>query len=335
MATRKTGSGKTSTAKTSSKSGQRERGSTSARSTRTSQATGASRRQAPAAQRSSVRKSATAQKKKTAASAKKKTAAKSVSAKSKGACFVISPFGGWHDEYHQKIFCRAIEAAGLSPTRADDLFRSSNIVHDIWHLVVSSRVMLADLTGKNPNVFYELGLAHAARKPVLLVTQSMEDVPFDLRSLRVITYDVEDPSWGEVLRDAIQQGLQETLAAPERSVLPTFLLEEPTNTPKVTPEEKRLLELQQQIDSLRSEVQSTGRRREGGAPDIPSSEAREMVRDLVDLGTPRSVILSRLGRLGVPRAWAMKQIDRALVETGRARSARLTAVDLDDADAIE
>jgi hypothetical protein len=71
-------------------------------------------------------------------------------------CFVISPFGGWHDEYHREIFCAAIKAAGLEPARADDLFRSSNIVHDIWHLVSSSRVMLADLTGKNPNVFYEL-----------------------------------------------------------------------------------------------------------------------------------------------------------------------------------
>jgi hypothetical protein len=100
-------------------------------------------------------------------------AKKPVRKKKQGTCFVISPFGGWHDDYHREIFCSAIEAAGLEPTRADDLFRSSNIVHDIWHFVSSSRVMLADLTGKNPNVFYELGLAHAARKPVLGLTHKL------------------------------------------------------------------------------------------------------------------------------------------------------------------
>src|ERR1700709_196583 len=144
-------------------------------------------------------KSATTQSRKAANSAKKKARSKKRTESSvdeeKDQCFVISPFGGWHDDYYSEIFCPAIKAAGLDPVRADDLFRSSNIVHDIWHLVLSSRVLLADLTGKNPNVFYELGLAHAARKPVLLMTQSMEDVPFDLRALRVITYDVEHPAW--------------------------------------------------------------------------------------------------------------------------------------------
>jgi len=47
-------------------------------------------------------------------------------------------------------------------------------------------VLLADLTGKNPNVFYELGLAHALAKPVILIAETLDDIPFDLRALRVI-----------------------------------------------------------------------------------------------------------------------------------------------------
>jgi hypothetical protein len=47
-------------------------------------------------------------------------------------CFVIMPFGGWLDDYYQDIYCPAIEAAGLEPHRADDLFRPSTIVNDIW-----------------------------------------------------------------------------------------------------------------------------------------------------------------------------------------------------------
>jgi len=49
--------------------------------------------------------------------------------------------------------------------------------------------MVADLTGRNPNVFYEIGLAHALGKDVIIITQTMNDVPFDLKALRCIVYD--------------------------------------------------------------------------------------------------------------------------------------------------
>lgn len=220
-------------------------------------------------------------------------------------CFVISPFGGWHDDYYTEIFCPAINSAGLDPARADDLFRSSNIVHDIWHLILSSRVLLADLTGKNPNVFYELGLAHAARKPVLLLTQSMEDVPFDLRALRVVTYDVKHPTWGEVLREKIKQGLAETLDSPERSVLPTFLREAPDESPAVSEEEARFIGLQQQLNSLRAELRATG-----GGPDIRAPEALELIDRMMEEGLPRGVIVRRVSSLGAPEYWVNKQLDR-------------------------
>lgn len=69
------------------------------------------------------------------------------------------------------------------------MYRLGNIVNDIWAYTKEATVLLADLTNKNPNVFYELRLAHAITKPAVLITASMEDVPFDLRSLRVIDYD--------------------------------------------------------------------------------------------------------------------------------------------------
>jgi hypothetical protein len=116
--------------------------------------------------------------------------------------------------------------------------------------------MLADLTDKNPNVYYELGLAHAARKPVLLLTQDIEDVPFDLRGLRVITYAVQDPRWGEVLRLAITQGLLETLKSPGKAVLPTFLQEDPERQPGIAANEIDLLDPQQDLNSLRAVVRT-------------------------------------------------------------------------------
>src|SRR5216683_4448543 len=118
--------------------------------------------------------------------AKRKARKKSAAAahKEKEICFTIMPFGGWLDDYYESIYCPAIEAAGLSPHRADDLFRPGTIVTDIWDYTKRAKLLLADLTGKNPNVFYELGLAHALKKPAILVAESMDDIPFDLRALR-------------------------------------------------------------------------------------------------------------------------------------------------------
>ena len=87
------------------------------------------------------------------------------------------PFGDWFDHYYETVYTPAIRATGLIPRRADDLFRPSAIVNDIWALTQQAKVILADLTGKNANVFYELGLAHAVAKPAILVAESMDDIP--------------------------------------------------------------------------------------------------------------------------------------------------------------
>ncbi len=85
-----------------------------------------------------------------------------------------------------------------------------------------AKVVLADLTGKNPNVFYELGLAHASAKPAILVTESLDFVPFDLRALRIIVYDKNNPGWGDKLRGDIEAALGEVLASRTRSILPAY-----------------------------------------------------------------------------------------------------------------
>src|SRR4051812_15457487 len=106
-----------------------------------------------------------------------------------GTCFVIMPFGQDQDRYFSKVYAPAIKKAGLQPLRADSVFRSSGIVDDIWRLTQQATVLLADLTGQNANVFYELGLAHARGKPVVLTAATLDDIPFDLRSLRVQVSD--------------------------------------------------------------------------------------------------------------------------------------------------
>ncbi len=228
-------------------------------------------------------------------------------------CFIIAPFGGWNDAYYEEIYRPAVELAGLSPKRADDLYRPSAIVHDIWAFVKSSQVILADLTDKNPNVFYELGLSHALGKPVVMVTQSMDDVPFDLRALRVIQFAVEDPEWAKSLRERIKRALKEVLAAPEQAVPPTFLHERRTEgQPTVTPLEKKVLQLEQQFAVLREESISRPRR-----PQIQPREALDLIERYVSRELPSRVIVERLEDLGVPRDWTLGEIRKLKPQPAR------------------
>jgi len=133
-------------------------------------------------------------------------------------CFVMMPFGSWFDKYYQDIYVPAIREAGFEPVRADELFSSGSVVEQVWEQITKARVLLADLTDRNPNVFYELGLAHAAKKPVIFAAPKVEDVPFDLRHLRVIIYDIREPEWAVDLRESVTEYLKTALKEPEKSI---------------------------------------------------------------------------------------------------------------------
>lgn len=137
-------------------------------------------------------------------------------------CFVMMPFGEWFNLYYQDIYVPAIREAGFEPVRGDELFTTGSVVEQIWEQVTKSPVLLADLTGKNANVFYELGLAHAARKPVVFTASNIEDVPFDLRHLRVIVYDIREPNWAEKLGNEVTEYLKNAKTEPEKSIPQPF-----------------------------------------------------------------------------------------------------------------
>jgi len=138
-------------------------------------------------------------------------------------CFTIMPYGDWFDIYYNEIYAPAIEEAGLVSKRADDLYRPSSIVHDIWQYTKECKIVLADLTGKNPNVLYELGLAHAIAKPVILIVEKMEDIPYDLRALRIIEYDKNAHNWGKLLKEKIINAIKEVMHSPIKAVPHAFL----------------------------------------------------------------------------------------------------------------
>lgn len=133
-------------------------------------------------------------------------------------CFVIAPFGLPYDECYVKVLVPAIKDAGLLPLRGDEINKPGVIVNQIWHGITSAAVCLAEVTGRNPNVMYELGVAHAAGKPVVPIVQDVSDLPFDLRSIRFIVYNVHSPTWADELRRKVTSMLQEAMRDPLGSV---------------------------------------------------------------------------------------------------------------------
>jgi len=94
----------------------------------------------------------------------------------------------WEDVIRREIFEHPELREKYDCLRADDIFDNRAIIDDIVRLIRQADVIIADLTTRNPNVLYELGRAHEMGKECVLLTQDIEDVPFDLRHLRVIVY---------------------------------------------------------------------------------------------------------------------------------------------------
>lgn len=130
-------------------------------------------------------------------------------------CFIIMPFSPVYQAEYGSIIRPAVEDVGLTPIRADEIYSKPQIMADIWKSLRSARIVIAELTGKNTNVFYEVGLAHALGKPVIIVTRNQDDVPFDLKALRYLYYDIGDPFWGENLKKALIRMLEKVLGEEE------------------------------------------------------------------------------------------------------------------------
>lgn len=126
-------------------------------------------------------------------------------------CFVLMPFRQPFNEYYREIIAPTVEDAGLVAVRADDIFGANIIIDDIWERIWRARVVIADVTDKNPNVNYELGLCHALGVPTILITKRIEDLPFDYHHRRCIVYNTEEVSWIQKLRTELSKAIKAVL----------------------------------------------------------------------------------------------------------------------------
>lgn len=119
---------------------------------------------------------------------------------------MMIPFDSSFDRVSETIK-EACKTSKLRCQRADDIWDQAEVIQDIFSLIYRSRIVICDFSGRNPNVFYEAGIAHTLGRPVIPIVQNLDDIPFDLRHLRCIRYH-DNGEGRERLRDDISLRLR-------------------------------------------------------------------------------------------------------------------------------
>ena len=132
----------------------------------------------------------------------------------KAEVFVVMPFSTELKPVYEQHIKPLVHRLGLTVARADDFFAASSVISDLWNSIYAARVIVGDCTGRNANVFYEIGIAHTLGKPVVLLVQDgTDDIPFDLRHMRVLTYSPSTHGMAD-LEDQLQEAILHELSRP-------------------------------------------------------------------------------------------------------------------------
>ena len=101
--------------------------------------------------------------------------------------FLVMPFADEYKGFYNQIF-NTVDSLGMNCRRADDIFRPNVVMTSILEEIDKSRIVIADLTGKNPNVYFEVGIAHARKRNVIFLTKNENDISRNLKIMGFITY---------------------------------------------------------------------------------------------------------------------------------------------------
>lgn len=124
-------------------------------------------------------------------------------------CFVIMPFD--HElDFVYKVIKDTIVKKDMVCERADELFSSKLIMEDVKKHIFEAQLLVVDFTGKNPNVYYEAGLADAWKKKWIVLAQSKDDLDFDVQEYRAIFYSNKMGAEKKLRKD-LEKALEKTM----------------------------------------------------------------------------------------------------------------------------
>lgn len=124
---------------------------------------------------------------------------------------LMMPFGGFQDVH--EALRQACEDVGAICQRADEVWEENEVMQDVFSLIYRSKVVICDFSGRNPNVFYEAGIAHTLGRSVIPIIQNPEDWPFDLQHHRYLRY-LKNGEGLRKLTEDIKPRLRRLLAEP-------------------------------------------------------------------------------------------------------------------------
>lgn len=114
------------------------------------------------------------------------------SQKASRTCFVLMPFKGEFERVYEFVYRSVCRENNIHCYRVDENSGPGSITEEIIKGIDEADIIIADLTGQNPNVFYELGVANYSGNKTIMTTQEIEKLPFDIRSYRVLPYSLGD-----------------------------------------------------------------------------------------------------------------------------------------------
>src|ERR1051326_540237 len=210
-------------------------------------------------------------------------------------CFVISPIGEPESETRKRsdqvlkhVVRPAVSACGYKAVRADEIDKPGMITSQVIQHVVTDPLVIADLTERNPNVFYELAIRHALRKPLVQIIKKGETIPFDVAGTRTIHVDHRDLDSVELAKGEIVEQIK-ALERDSSDIEPpiSVSLDLQLLRQSEKPEERSLADLVAAMSDLRTivgklEAKVGTQDQQGAALEKVESELRSRLDDLLE-----------------------------------------------------
>ena len=220
-------------------------------------------------------------------------------------CFVIAPIGDEDSETRKRsdqvlkhVITPPLQECGYSAMRADHISEPGMITSQVIQHIVEDDLVVADLTERNPNVFYELAIRHAIREPLVQLIRRGDQMPFDVANTRTIQVDHRDLDSVDAAKKAITKQVRalETdpspLETPISSSLALNVLQKSTN-----PEERSLGDVLSSISELRSSVVSLEKRLESPEGLLSPETLRFLVRNVTMRSRGMHIVIQELRHL--------------------------------------
>jgi hypothetical protein len=204
-------------------------------------------------------------------------------------CFVIAPIGDENSETRKRsdqvlkhVIKPAASECGYKAIRADEISEPGMITSQVIQHLVEDPMVIADLTDRNPNVFYELALRHTIKKPLVQLIRKGDNIPFDVAGMRTIPVDHHDlDSVDESRKEIVAQIKAVEKRKPEQIESPISVsLELQQLRQSDNPEQRTLADLLSTISEVRTSISVLDKKLSNPETIFPPSYIRTMAREL-------------------------------------------------------